>query len=247
MRSIFFCIAISCLFLTGYSQKKIALVIGNANYQNASLRNPINDATDFAFKLMTLGFTVTLKTNLNQDQFEETVRNFTELIETGDVVLFFYSGHGMQANRSNYLIPIGERIENEDEIRHKAFSIDFLFDKLYNSGSATNIIMLDACRDNPFSGFRSATKGFISVTAPSGTIISYSTSPNSAAYDGDGRNSPYTESLLECIDLPNLQIEVFFKEVRKKVKEKTANNQTPWENSSLIDDFYFNPNADNTG
>ena len=227
-----------------FSQNKIALVIGNSSYQNAELRNPINDATDFAVKLITLDFTVTLKKDLNQDQFEEAVRDFTASIENRDVVLFYYSGHGMQAYGKNYLIPIGERIEAEDEIKHKSFSLDFLLDKLSYSESATNIIILDACRDNPFSGFRSLTKGFAQVYAPSGTIISYSTGPGRIAYDGDGRNSPYTESLLECIDSPNQQIEAFFKEVRRKVEEKTKEKQTPWENSSLINDFFFNPVQD---
>ena len=241
-----FLIFLTIVSFATFSQNKIALVIGNSSYQNAELRNPINDATDFAVKLITLDFTVTLKKDLNQDQFEEAVRDFTASIESRDVVLFYYSGHGMQAYGKNYLIPIGERIEAEDEIKHKSFNLDFFLGKLSDSESATNIIILDACRDNPFSGFRSSSRGFIGITAPSGTIISYSTGPGRVAYDGDGRNSPYTESLLECIDSPNQQIEAFFKEVRRKVKEKTQEKQTPWENSSLIDDFFFNPVQDQT-
>ena len=239
-----FLVVFLCMGTGMYSQNKLALVIGNSDYDNAQLRNSVNDANDIAIMLITKGFNVSIRTNLNQDSFEESLRTFTESIRNGDIVLFYYSGHGMQVKGENYLIPVNEKIVAENEIRHKSISLGFLLDKLYSSGSAVNIIVLDACRDNPFSGFRSSTKGFSSVNAPVGTIISYSTSPGSVARDGVGRNSPYTESLLECIDIPNLQLETFFKEVRIKVLSKTEGQQKPWESSSLIGDFYFTSGKD---
>ena len=239
-----FLVVFLCMGTVLYSQNKLALIIGNSDYENAQLRNSVNDAQDVTVMLINKGFMPTLNTNLDHDQFEESIRIFIDKIKSGDIVLFYYSGHGMQVKGENYLIPVKEKIVAEDEIRYKSISLSMLLDKLYGSGSAINIIILDACRDNPFSGFRSSSKGFTSVTAPIGTIISYSTAPGSVARDGEGRNSPYTESLLECSNLSNLQLEEFFKEVRKKVLFKTSNQQQPWETSSLIEDFYFTSGED---
>ena len=232
------------IFLTlssnAFAQSKMALVIGNADYKSAALRNSVNDAKDIAEVLKELGFDVTLKTNINHIEFENTIRDFTQKIQSGGITLFFYSGHGMQVNGLNYLIPVGENIYTENEIKYKSVATGFLLDKLQKSGSAVNIILLDACRDNPFSGFRSLSKGFVPVIAPSGTIISYSTAPGTMAFDGDEKNSPYTESLLLNIKKEGFQIEDVFKEVRKSVIQKTSKRQTPWESSSLLEKFYFN-------
>ncbi len=238
MKNIFTCV-ILLFTLTLFSQNKLALVIGNSEYESSPLRNATNDAKDIAIKLINLGFDVTVRTNLNQDNFECVIRDFTSSITKGDIALFFYSGHGMQVQGENYFIPLNKKIYSEEEIKYKCTNTGYLLDKLHKSASGTNIIILDACRDNPFSGFRSSSKGFTAVIAPSGTIISYSTAPGTMAYDGEGRNSPYTESLLECLDIPNLQIEEVFKEVRNKVISKTFNRQIPWESSSLLKEFYF--------
>lgn len=151
------------LFLGQYfaiSQNKIALVIGNANYDGASLRNPVNDATDMASTLRGLGFNVSLKTNLNRQQLEDAIRGFGTQINSGDIALFYFSGHGVQVDGLNYLIPIGAGIQAENEVRYGCTEAGFVLDKMESAGSGMNIIILDACRDNPFKGVRSGTKGF---------------------------------------------------------------------------------------
>jgi uncharacterized protein (TIGR02145 family) len=225
----------------GISQNKIALVIGNANYDGASLRNPVNDATDMASTLRGLGFNVSLKTNLNRQQLEDAIRGFGTQINSGDIALFYFSGHGVQVDGLNYLIPIGAGIQAENEVRYGCTEAGFVLDKMESAGSGMNIIILDACRDNPFKGVRSGTKGFAHMSAPTGSIISYSTAPGSVAYDGEGRNSPYTANLMDAMKTQGLKIEDMFKKVRNNVAKETANRQIPWESSSLMNDFYFKP------
>jgi formylglycine-generating enzyme required for sulfatase activity len=223
----------------GFSQKKIALVIGNASYADAPLRNPVNDASDVASTLRRLGFSVTLKTNVNKRDMESAVRNFKSVLSKGDIALFYYSGHGMQVSGSNYLVPVGETILNETDIRYNAMEAQYVMDNMQDAGASVNIVILDACRDNPFKGVRSQSKGFIAVMAPQGTFIAYSTAPGSVASDGTSRNSPYTKNLISCITKPGVEIEDAFKEIRKNVMKETGNRQIPWESSSLIDNFSF--------
>lgn len=223
--------------IPAFSQKKVALVIGNASYADVPLRNPVNDATDLASTLRNLGFTVTLRTNLNKQSMESAVNTFKDAVSSGDVALFYYSGHGMQVSGSNYLIPVGEVISDETDVKYKAVDAQYVMDKLQWSGASVNIIILDACRDNPFRGARTQTKGFVAVNAPQGTVIAYSTAPNMVALDGSGRNSPYTSNLIACIQKPGLEIMEVFREVRKNVVRETSNRQTPWESTSLLDPF----------
>jgi len=171
-------------------QRKIALVIGNATYSESPLRNSVNDATDMAATLHDLGFTVTLKTNLNKRGMEDAVRTFKSSLTSPDIALFYYSGHGMQVNGSNYLIPVGETIFSETDVRYNAMEAQYVMDNMKDAGTSVNIIILDACRDNPFKGVRSQSKGFVAVSAPHGTFIAYSTAPETVALDGTGRNSP---------------------------------------------------------
>jgi formylglycine-generating enzyme required for sulfatase activity len=229
------------IFISQYNiaQKKNALVIGNAKYQDVPLRNPVNDATDLSTTLRSLGFTVTLKTNLSKREMELAVRDFKNALSPGDVALFYYSGHGMQVDGSNYLIPVGEVIESSTDVRYNAVEAQYVMDNMQDARTSVNIIILDACRDNPFKGVRSLTKGFVAVSAPQGTFIAYSTSPGTVAFDGTERNSPYTKNLITCINKPGIKIEDAFKEVRKNVMNETSRRQIPWESSSLIDDFSF--------
>lgn len=223
------------------AQNKVALVIGNAAYQDSPLRNPVNDATDIAQALRSVGFTVTLKTNLDKMNMENAVRSFRAGLKTGDVALFYYSGHGMQVNGINYLIPVGESIYSEVEIPYKSMEAQFVIDYMQQAGTSVNIIILDACRDNPFKAFRSQGRGFVPAIAPQGTFIAYSTAPGTVAFDGDGRNSPYTKYLISSMKEPGVQIEDMFKEVRNKVMSETGKQQVPWESSSLVEDFTFCP------
>ena len=239
MKAILLAIVFAFSGMICFSQKKVALVIGNGAYQESPLRNPVNDALDIAKTLRNLGFTVTLKTNLNKRDMETSVRTFKANLASQDIALFYYSGHGMQVNESNYLIPVGETIISETDIRYNAMEAQYVMDYMKDAGTSVNIIILDACRDNPFKGVRSQTKGFVAVSAPKGTFIAYSTAPGTVAYDGTERNSPYTKNLIVCIKKPGIKIEDAFKEVRRNVMNETSGRQVPWESSSLIDDFLF--------
>ena len=221
------------------AQNRTSLVIGNSDYETAPLRNPVNDARDVASTLINLGFNVMLFTDLNHQRMENAIRAFENSLSAGDIALFYFSGHGMQVDGINYLIPIGENIRSENEVKFNAIPADQILEKLRSAGCDINIIILDACRDNPFSFYRSGTKGFAPMNAPSGSIICYSTSPGSVAIDGTGSNSPYTDAFIETIQTPGLEIERAFRIIRESVVSQTAGEQTPWNMTSLIRDFYF--------
>lgn len=221
--------------------KMQALVIGNAEYKEIPLTNPQNDAKDMAAFLKNIGFHVTMKLNVTQKELEEAIRIFTREIQSGDITLFYFSGHGVQVNGINYLLPVDIQVYSEDEIKYQATDIGLLLDKLQAVHSQLNIIILDACRNNPFKGFRSINQGLASMSAPTGTFIAYATAPGKVAYDNrKGRNSPYTKHLLNVLEIPGLKVEEIFKQTRIAVMKETNNKQVSWESSSLIGDFYFN-------
>jgi len=222
--------------------QRVALIIGNSHYDTGPLANPVNDASDMAAALRQLGFEVILKKDANLEVMEEAIEDFGSRLRKGGVGLFFYAGHGVQVYGSNYLIPIGAKIRKESDIKYRAVNAGKILDEMDYAGNSMNIVILDACRDNPFGrSFRSASRGLsIISTAPRGTYITYSTSPGNVAADGKGRNSPYTESLLNHINTPGLPIEQVFKQVRQDLARKTGGQQVPWELSSLSGDFYFN-------
>jgi hypothetical protein len=224
------------------AQQRVALVIGNSSYDAAPLANPVNDASDMAAVLKKMGFTVILKKNANLEIMEEAIEDFGKRLKKGGIGLFFYAGHGIQVFGSNYLIPVGAKINKESDIKYRAVDAGRILDEMENAGNGMNIVILDACRDNPFNrSFRSAGRGLsIISSAPRGTYITYSTSPGNVAADGKGRNSPYTESLLKHMTTPGLPIEQMFKKVRQDLAGKTNGRQVPWELSSLSGDFYFN-------
>jgi hypothetical protein len=224
------------------AERKVALVIGNSNYLDAPLKNPVNDATDMASALRKLGFRVTLKTDANQRVMETAVRSFGKKIRKGGVGLFYYAGHGLQVRGNNYLIPIGAEIESEGDVKYEAMDAGLVLAKMEDAGNGLNIIILDACRNNPFArSFRSADKGLAKMDAPTGSILAYATAPGSVAADGIKRNGLYTAKLLQHITVPGLEIGRLFREVRKDVVKTSGKKQTPWESSSLMGDFYFNP------
>jgi len=238
---LFFIFGLLCLNFMVLGQQKTALLIGNADYAGSSLRNPVNDATDLAAALRGIGFDVTLQTNRNLQQMEADIRAFGQKISSSGVALFYFSGHGTQVDGINYLIPVGQEIYAADEIRYKCVAADMPLAKMETAGSHMNILILDACRNNPFKGFRSQERGFAFMQAPTGTFISYATAPGSVAFDGNGRNSPYTANLVTILKTPGMKIEEVFKKVREKVMSETENKQVPWESSSLVGEFYFTP------
>ena len=224
-------------------QKRLALVIGNSSYLTSPLKNPVNDANAIGKELEKLGFEVLLYTNLSQKDMINHMREFGEkLTANKGVGLFFYAGHGMQVNGENYIIPVTANIQKEQDIELEAVNIKRLMGEMDNALNELNIIILDACRDNPFArSFRSsANKGLASTNAPTGTMVAFSTAPGSVASDGEGANGLYTQELLKAISKENMKIEDVFKEVRKNVYQLSNKEQVPWENSSIFGDFFFN-------
>ncbi|QJB57057.1 caspase family protein [Pseudodesulfovibrio sp. zrk46] len=225
---------------TGDPRQRFALVIGNSSYKTGPLRNPVNDASDMARRLKEAGFNVTLLKNANQRLMEDAVHRLGTSLRKGGVGLFFYAGHAMQVDGSNYLIPIGAKIRSESDIRYEAVDLGRILGKMEDAGNSLNIVVLDACRNNPFArSFRSAAKGLAIMDAPTGSLIAYSTSPGDVAEDGTGRNGTYTKYLLRHLMTPGLTIEDVLKRVRIDVSQETNGRQIPWESSSLTGYFYF--------
>jgi cyclophilin family peptidyl-prolyl cis-trans isomerase/uncharacterized caspase-like protein len=222
-------------------EQRTALIIGNGSYSNGSLKNPVNDATDIASTLKRLGFNVVLKTNVRLRDMDSSIREFGKKLSKSDVGLFYFAGHGIQVSGVNYLIPVGANIEKEEDVRYEAIDAGRVLSEMAYANNGLNIIILDACRNNPFArSFRSESRGLAIIGhVPKGSFISYATSPGDLARDGEGRNSPYTKSLLQYMKQPGLPIEGVFKKVRQTLDDETGGKQIPWESSSLKGDFYF--------
>lgn len=229
------------------TEQRVALVIGNDAYETAPLRNPVNDARSMARILNQVGFQVTERENLGQKEMKQEIQAFGQKLLTGGVGLFYYAGHGMQVNGRNYLIPVGARIEHEKQVEYEGVDMGAMLAEMDHARNRMNIVILDACRDNPFArSFRSAAQGLASVNAPSGTLIAYATAPGSVANDGPSTHGVYTGELVKVIQKPGLRIEDVFKNVRSAVREATQGKQIPWESSSLEGDFYFRKPAPET-
>jgi uncharacterized caspase-like protein len=223
-------------------QKRIALVIGNGNYQTSTLANPENDARTIKVALQSVGFKVMEYENLTQSQMKKVIDDFGLQLKGNDVGLFYYAGHGIQSKGYNYLIPVDAKLQSEEEVEYDCVQADRVLAKMEGYGTKVNIIILDACRNNPFerSWTRSATgKGLAFMNAPRGSLIAYATSPGSTASDGSSNNGLYTSAILESIKIPNITILEMFQNVRNIVTQKSNNQQTPWESTSLTGNFYF--------
>jgi hypothetical protein len=222
--------------------KRIALVVGNANYKVRPLKNSGNDADDVSRSLKATGFEVIDVRDATLPQMRSAVRQFGDRLVNNDVGLVYYSGHGVEVKGRNYFIPVNADIQREDEIADQGLDVSLILEKMSTAGKGVNILIVDACRDDPFGrSFRSSSRGLAQMDAPRGTIIAYATSPGKVASDGDPRerNSPYTKHLVKAMQSPNKPIEQVFKEVRRAVQDETKNQQTPWENTSLSGDFFF--------
>jgi len=216
-------------------ERRIALVIGNGSYQSAPLRNPVNDARDMAELLQRLDFQVLHYSDLGQSGMRDAIRRFGRRIRGGGIGLFYFAGHGMQVDGANYLIPVDTDIQEEDEVADQAVNAALVLAKMRSAGNALNVVILDACRNNPFArSFRSSTRGLARMRGPTGTFIAYATAPGSVSFDGEGDNGVYTKHLLENLQTPGLTIEQVFRRVRNGVRQQTAGKQTPWESSSLV-------------
>lgn len=225
------------------SEKRVALVIGNSAYQSSPLANPVNDARAMAIKLRALGFEVLAFENLAHKELNRAVTKFGEALAGGGVSLLFYAGHGMQVKGHNYLIPVDAEIRSEAAVRNETVDVDQILEQMEGAKTTLNIVILDACRNNPFERrFRGSNGGLASMDAPKGTLIAYATGPGRVASDGGGSNGLYTSEILKVIEEPGLRIEDVFKRVRLNVARVTNDEQLPWETSSMVEDFYFNPN-----
>ncbi len=221
-------------------ERRVALVIGNAAYKVSPLRNPVRDARAVSKALADTGFKVTVVENGSETTMRRAIRAFGDELLGGGVGLFYYAGHGMQVRGRNYLIPVNADIEREDEVEDQAVDASLVLSKMDSAKNALNLMILDACRNNPFARtFRSSAQGLAQMDAPSGTLVAFATAPGSVASDGDGDNGLYTKHLLANITRPGLPIEQLFKEVRIGVGRETGDRQVPWESSSLRGNFFF--------
>jgi uncharacterized caspase-like protein len=234
-------------------ERRVALVIGNGDYPFSPLRNPTNDARKMAELLRGLGFEVDYRENAGLRTMIDAIRTFVLRAKSFDVRLFYYAGHGVQVDGKNYLIPTDAEIQSEQDIAAKSADMNEMLTRLGQTTTGMNIVILDACRNNPFAEgatvaadgrrlkFRGPTPaGLAPVDAPTGTLIAYSTAPGAVAIDGAGvSNSLYTKHLLANLATPGLPIEQLFKRVRISVTQETKRLQVPWESSSLMGDFCF--------
>ena len=234
--------AMAACALAAAAERRVALLIGNNTYNATPLQNAVNDARDLGAALRALGFTTIVRENTTRRDMIEALREFGQAIERADAAVFFYAGHALQFKDRNYLLPIDSDVRSEEDIGFYAVEIQQVFDRMDRARTRQNVIILDACRDNPFAAsFKVSSPGLAQSTAPSGTLIAYATAPGSVAADGFGRNGMYTKHLLQHIGTPDMPVESLFKRVRTGVEKETANRQTPWDSSSLKGDFHFNP------
>lgn len=230
------------------AERRVALVIGNQAYENtAHLANPKNDATAMADKLTSIGFEVSLHTDLTGQGFRIALGQFTEKALTSDLAMVFYAGHGIEMNGKNYLIPVDARMQSEATAQFEAISLDGVLSTIRQTGKL-GMVLLDACRDNPFAntmkrtnGTRSASRGLanVSLEQESGILVSFAAQAGSTADDGKGMHSPYTTALLEVLDSPGLEVGRMFRRVRANVKAQTDGKQIPIERMQLPDEEIY--------
>ncbi|GGF72814.1 caspase family protein [Alteromonas lipolytica] len=235
--------------------QRLALIIGNASYAFSPLKNPLRDAYAVNDALQSIGFTTALLKNASMNEIVNAVEDFYADTAENDIRLFYYAGHAIQINGKNYLIPIHADLKSQNNIEEETYNIDQLMAAMNQENvSQTNIVILDACRNNPFleevtaqsgnsrsidRGLRLVQSGLASIKAPPGTFVAYATEPGMVAEDGEGSNGTYTKHLLKHIRKPRTSIEDLFKLVRKGVMEETDFRQVPWEHSSLYGDIFF--------
>ena len=224
-------------------EQRVALVIGNSNYQNApQLANPDNDAQSMAQFLNSAGFEVISATDLTQNDMLRVVQDFSAKVSArgpNTVAMVYYAGHGVQLAGENYLVPVDAKVSNQTELVNNSVRLVDVMSTLETIPSRMRIVILDACRNNPFPNVNDASRGLAIVDAPNGSIVGYSTAPGAEALDGAGGHSPYTQAFLNVAREPNVPIEQLFKRVRLQVNQTTSGAQIPWESSSLTSDFTF--------
>jgi hypothetical protein len=226
--------------------KNYALLIGNSHYSIGELDNPANDASDLANTLRAIGFETTVKVNVDANGMKSVIRDFGEKLKNNDGIgFFFFAGHGVQVNGENYMLPVGFPFKNEQEVEKNAVQANMILRYMEDSKNRVNVVVLDACRNNPFIKTRSLkTRGLAPMDAPSGSLVAFSTAPGTEASDGSGRNGLYTKHLMANVKVPGLTVEQVFKRTREGVESESereiGRKQSPREESSLKGgDMYF--------
>jgi hypothetical protein len=222
---------------------KMALVMGNSKYKEAPLKNPANDARAIADALKASGFDVTMKVDAGKADMAAAVQAYVQALATKKSVgLFYYDGHGIQLAWKNYMLPVDADIDTIADVQKQAVEVHALMEGLTKAGNPMNVVILDACRDNPFGNLKGVDhKGLSQMDAPTQTLLAFATSPGNVASDGEGANGLYTENLLREIKVPEAKVEDVFKRVRLGVRRKSNGAQIPWESTSLEEDFWFIP------
>lgn len=218
--------------------QRMALVLGNSDYEFGALPNVANDTAALAARLEQFGFAVETASNLDQSQTYNTILHFLAQAANASEVLFFYAGHAIQVNGRNYIVPLDAKIGSNDLV-FTLVDLRFLTERLEGLSARTKLIILDACRDNPYSSAANASGGLAEMNAPLGTLVAFSTAPGYTAEDGSGDHSPYMTALLKALETPEVGVEEIFKQVRSLVVQATAGRQIPWESTSLISRFSF--------
>jgi TPR repeat protein len=227
-----------------HAEKRVALVIGNSAYQAVpKLPNPDNDAKLMSDTLLSLGFFVVggaARLDLDKSGFDAALEEFSRQLVGADVALFYYAGHGVETHGLNYLVPVDAHPQDEADVFAQMVSTSDILDRLEKSSTRINLVLLDACRDNPFRGVRSTARGLAQMPAPIGTLISFATQPRSVSLDGEGGHSPYTSALVAAMQRPGAGLFKTFNEVGLAVGKATGGQQLPWVSSSPISgNFYF--------
>lgn len=232
------------------AEKRVALVVGNSAYQSVPrLENPRNDALLIADTLGRLGFVLVsggAQVDLDKAQFDSVVQRFGNQLIGADVALFYYAGHGLQVRGTNYLVPVTANPTRETDVDFQMVDVALVLRQMEGAGTKLNLVILDACRNNPFGGrgLRAADGGLAQIRAPEGTLLSYATQPGNVALDGDDGHSPYTRALVETMQVPGLDVLQTFNRVGLIVKRATGSSQQPWVSTSPIDgSFYFSGGA----
>jgi uncharacterized caspase-like protein len=251
------------------ADKRVALVIGNGNYRNfQQLDNPVNDATGVAAALRDAGFQVTLRLDATREDMSQALEQFDQALNKADIGLFYFAGHAAQVDWHNFMVPISANLDVSraavnnlaGQVAQETVDLSDVLDRMGRADKKLNIVILDACRDNPFTEkalelSRSLSRstgstpikvgvGLVQTVAPPRTFLAYATAPGQVASDGSGKDSPYSAALIQALAVPGLKLEDVFKRVRNSVADATHSKQIPWDNSSVFDDFYFRIPAD---
>ncbi|WP_320171387.1 caspase family protein [Maridesulfovibrio sp.] len=223
------------------AQKRLALLIGNSAYKKlGELKNPVNDVDSMNRALKNSGFDVLVVKNADRAAMGRAIDEFGSRLRNYEVGLFYFSGHGLQVDGINYLCPLNMSVQGQSDVQYEAVDAGKVLAKMEDAGNPMNIVILDACRNNPFKrSFRSIRSGLAQMDAPTGSFIAFATAPGNVALDGRGNNSPYVTNMVSNMGRKGLTIEKFFKQVRRGVMKDTGKKQVPWESSSLVGDFYF--------